>query len=259
MCDLPDTSSIIRLENVSMSYNTPLSEVEAINNISFDIKKNEFVSIVGSSGCGKSTILSIISGLLKPTAGKVYYKNKQVLSTNNDMGYMLQHDHLFPWCSVLENVCIGLKIRNLDNKLNRQRVISMLNTYGLGEFINSFPRELSGGMRQRVALVRTLALDPEVLLLDEPFSALDYQTRIKVSDDIASIIRSKRKTAILVTHDISEAISLSDRVIILSKRPATIRSIIKINLESSHDVPSRRKSVKFAKYFDQIWEEMNNE
>ncbi len=254
-----NTSDFIQLRDVSMVYNTPAKEVEALKNISFSVKKNEFVSLVGNSGCGKSTILSIISGLLRPTDGQVLFNGHAVLGTNPDMGYMLQHDHLFPWCNVMENVCIGLKIRKCDTKQNRERVYDMLEAYGLGEFAKSYPRELSGGMRQRAALVRTLALDPKVLLLDEPFSALDYQTRIKVSDDIAGIIRSKNKTAVLVTHDISEAISLSDRVIILSRRPAKIKKIINIDLGNIHDVPARRRSPLFAKYFDTIWEEMNND
>lgn len=248
---------IITLNDVSMTYNTPTSEVEAIKDISFSVNKNEFISLVGCSGCGKSTILSIISGLIKPTSGEVYYKNKLIEGTSNDMGYMLQSDHLFPWCNVMENVCLGLKIRNCDTRQGRERVMGMLSAYGLSDFAQSYPRELSGGMRQRAALVRTLALDPEVLLLDEPFSALDYQTRINVSADIASIIRSRRKTAILVTHDISEAISLSDRVIILTKRPARIKKVIAIELDKSMSVLDRRKDPSFSRYFDMIWEEMN--
>ena len=172
---LENDTPIISLQNVSMTYNTPASEVDAIKDISFSVNKNEFISLVGCSGCGKSTILSIISGLLKPSSGSVYYKNKIVDATNNDMGYMLQNDHLFPWCNVLENVCMGLKIRKCDTPENREKVTNMLKAYGLGDFTFSYPRELSGGMRQRAALVRTLALDPEILLLDEPFSALDYQ------------------------------------------------------------------------------------
>ena len=259
MSNQSNTSDLIELRDVSMVYNTPTKEVEALKNISFSVKNNEFISLVGNSGCGKSTILSIISGLLKPTGGKVYYNNKEISDTNSEVGYMLQHDHLFPWCNVMENVCIGLKIRKCDTEQNRKNVMQLLDSYGLSDFSKSYPRELSGGMRQRAALIRTLALDPEVLLLDEPFSALDYQTRINVSNDISSIIRSKNKTAILVTHDISEAISLSDRVIVLSRRPARIKKVFKIDLDDTQDVHSRRRSPLFAKYFDAIWEEMNNE
>ena len=172
---------------------------------------------------------------------------------------MLPHDHLFPWSTVYENVRLGLKIHKKDTQENRERVMRLLRDYNLAEFKDSYPRELSGGMRQRAALIRTLALDPEVLLLDEPFSALDYQTRIRVSDDISGIIRSRGKTAVLVTHDISEAISLSDRVVILSKRPATVKRIIDIDLGDNADVPAKRKSPHFSGYFDTIWEELNNE
>lgn len=254
-----EDNALIRLNNISMIYNTPVSEVNALQDISFSVKDREFVSIVGSSGCGKSTILSIIAGLLTPTGGEVYYKGKPLTGAMCEIGYMLQHDHLFPWSTVYENVRIGLKIQKKDNNENREKVLEMLRTYGLEDFKSSYPRELSGGMRQRAALIRTLALDPDVLLLDEPFSALDYQTRIKVSDDISGIIRSRGKTAILVTHDISEAISLSDRVIILSRRPGTIKKIVDIDLGSGTDVPSKRKSPFFSKYFDTIWEELNDE
>lgn len=260
-CDngTPDSTDLIKLDNVSMIYNTPAGEVSALSDISFNVGKNEFISIVGSSGCGKSTVLSIISGLLKPTGGSVLYKGRPVTGVSGEIGYMLQHDHLFPWSTVYENVRLGLKIHKKDTQENRERVMRLLRDYNLAEFKDSYPRELSGGMRQRAALIRTLALDPEVLLLDEPFSALDYQTRIRVSDDISGIIRSRGKTAVLVTHDISEAISLSDRVVILSRRPATVKRIIDIDLGDNADVPAKRKSPHFSGYFDTIWEELNNE
>ena len=236
------SDELIKLENVSMKYNTPSGEIEALKSISFSVYKNEFVSIVGSSGCGKSTVLS--NGA--PLSGAL-----------SDVGYMLQHDQLFPWSTVEENVSLGLRVRHINTPENRKKVRLMLEDYGLAAFASKYPRELSGGMRQRAALVRTLALDPGLLLLDEPFSALDYQTRIRVSDDIAGIIRRRNKTAILVTHDISEAISLSDRIIVLSSRPASVCATVDIKLDGN-SVPEKRRSPQFSEYFEIIWSHLSD-
>lgn len=196
----------VELKNISMKYQNPSSETIAINNISFSVNKGEFISIVGPSGCGKSTLLSIISGLLKPTYGEILINNHSNKEFPSSVGYMLQKDHLFEWRNILNNIFLGLEIQNKLTPENKLYAEKLLDIYGLGEFKKSFPSELSGGMRQRAALIRTLAINPDILLLDEPFSALDYQTRLYVADEIGTIIKKENKTAILVTHDLSEEI-----------------------------------------------------
>lgn len=242
---------MLKINNLSKCYHDKNSEILALDNINLNINKNEWISIVGPSGCGKTTLLSILSGLEKESNGTIQ-KDKNI-----KIGYMLQKDALFPWRTVLENCLIGLEINNILNTDNKKRVIDLLNTYGLSEFINKYPDSLSGGMRQRVALIRTLATNPDLILLDEPFSSLDYQTRLILSDDIYNIIKKENKTAILVTHDIAEAISLSDRVIVLTKRPATIKNIYDIKL-SNKSIPSvNRKSKEFYDYYDKIWSDLD--
>lgn len=250
---------LLEMENVSMYYHTPQGETAALSDISLRLEKGKFLAIVGPSGCGKSTILSLIAGLLSPSAGEIRIAGKLVEDGVSPLvGYMLQHDHLFPWCSVWDNVQLGLKIRGQVTKERQRMVADLLEQYGLGDFCHSLPRHLSGGMRQRAALIRTLAIEPELLLLDEPFSALDYQTRIQVSDDIGGIIRSQGKTAILVTHDISEAISLADEVAVLSARPGRIKCQVPIELSiPSNRVVDKRQAPEFAAYFDHIWKELN--
>jgi NitT/TauT family transport system ATP-binding protein len=234
------------VRDISLFYHSIEGETEAVKNVSFDVEDGEFMSIVGPSGCGKSTLLSIICGLLKPTSGNVYIKK------GYKTGYMLQKDHLFEWRTIFQNACLGLEIqKKLDEKSN-DKVHFLLEKYDLKHCENCHPSQLSGGMRQRAALIRTLATEPDILLLDEPFSALDYQTRLSVSEDISKIIRAEKKTAILVTHDISEAIALSDRVIVLSKRPAVIKSEFIIDIHSENP----RQSPKFREYFDMIWKEL---
>ncbi|WP_053956049.1 ABC transporter ATP-binding protein [Inediibacterium massiliense] len=198
---------IVEVKNVSMHYHTLERETHALRNLSFCVYKGEMVAIVGPSGCGKSTILSIISGLLKPSSGEVRVNAKTVNGSNKEIGYMFQKDHLFEWRNILNNVLIGLEIQNKLNEKTKARTQKLLDVYGLGDFKDHYPSQLSGGMRQRVALIRTLAIEPELLLLDEPFSALDYQTRLAVSDDIGKILKKEKKTAIMVTHDIAEAMS----------------------------------------------------
>ena len=210
------------------------------------------VSIVGPSGCGKSTILSIIAGLLKPTSGTI------TVNTNSTTGYMLQKDYLFEWRTVFDNVCLGAEIQKNLTDDKKGYANKLLDQYGLKDFKNSYPSQLSGGMKQRVALIRTLLLKPELLLLDEPFSALDYQTRLFVADEIGTIIRKEKKTAILVTHDISEAISLSDKVFVLTKRPATLKSIYEIKLTADDRTPMKsREAPEFKYYFKNIWKELD--
>ena len=243
--------TILEIKNLSHSYHNLEGETLALSHLSFSMFKGEFVSIVGPSGCGKSTLLSLISGLLKPEQGSVELHGKL-------MGYMLQKDHLLEWRSIYKNIVLGLEIRNLLTPETKQKVQDYLEQYGLADFSASKPSELSGGMRQRVALIRTLILEPDLLLLDEPFSALDYQTRLNVADDIGQIIRKEKRSAILVTHDLSEAISLGDKVIILSKRPASIKRVIPLKFDLEEDTPlHRRNAPEFKNYFNMVWKELN--
>ncbi len=246
---------IMELKNVSLIYQTPDDEVTAIEGLTFDCKEGEFLSIIGPSGCGKTSILSLIAGLIKPTSGTIKINGQDDNQINN-LGYMLQKDHLFPWRTIEKNVLLPLEIKKINTKENKEFALSLLEKYGLIDFKDKYPDQLSGGMRQRVALIRTLASKPDILLLDEPFSALDYQTRLSVCEDVYNIIKSEQKTTILVTHDISEAISMSDIIIVLSARPAHIKSIHKPMI----DLPSpiaRRETVKFANCFKEIWGELN--
>ena len=251
----------VALLEVGLRYYTRAGEVEALRGISLDIAPGEFVSIVGPSGCGKSTLLSLIAGILKPTSGSVLIDGKPVSGPSRSCGYMLQHDHLFGWRSILDNVLVGPEIQGTDMKAAREYGRQLLGRYGLGDFVDHFPHQLSGGMRQRAALARTLCTRPEVLLLDEPFSALDYQTRLAISDEIGLILREEGKTVILVTHDISEAISMTDRVIVLGRRPGHVKSEHHISFPS---VPGKRpapfaarSAAEFRDYFNVIWEELD--
>jgi NitT/TauT family transport system ATP-binding protein len=219
----------------------------------------EFLAIVGPSGCGKSTLLNVIAGLLSPEEGEILLEGERLRKTSPRIGYMLQKDHLFEWRSVYQNILLGLEIRHSVTPERLAFVENMMNTYGLSRFRDARPSQLSGGMRQRAALIRTLALSPELLLLDEPFSALDYQTRLNVSDDIGRILKKEHKAAILVTHDISEAISMADRVLILSARPAVVKGIVPIQLELTDRTPlSSRNAPNFKEYFNLIWKELND-
>ena len=220
----------------------------------------EFLAVVGPSGCGKSTLLNLICGLIRPEQGQILLDGRPVISGDCRIGYMLQKDHLFEWLTIYENVLLGLKIQKRKTKESISHVDRLLQEYGLWNFRISHPSQLSGGMRQRAALIRTLALEPALLLLDEPFSALDYQTRLSVSDDIWKILRKEGKTALLVTHDISEAISMSDRVIILSKAPACVRCEIPIFTVLTDRTPMQmRNAPEFKQYFQQIWKELNHD
>ncbi len=249
---------VLELKNVHYAYHSPEGEVPAINNISFSLKKGEFAAIVGPSGCGKTTLLSLISGLLTPEKGFIKINGKHVHESTTNVGYMLQHDELFEWRTVYHNVVLGLEVQHMLTAKTRTKAHELLDFYGLKQFENAHPSELSGGMRQRAALIRTLVLDPDILLLDEPFSALDYQTRLHVGDDIGQIIRQEGKSAVLVTHDLSEAISLADRVIVLSGRPASIQQTIPLIFDSSCNTPlARRNAPEFKTYFNLIWKELN--
>lgn len=242
---------ILKIKNLKKIYHTPKEEIEAIEDFSFDLYENEFVAIVGPSGCGKSTILSILSGIENMSSGDIKNLN------NSSIGYMLQSDNLFEWRTILENCLLGLEINGKLNEENKKYVLSLLETYGLKDFINSYPSNLSGGMRQRASLIRTLATRPDILLMDEPFSALDYQTRLAVSDDVFNIIKKEKKSVIMVTHDIAEAISMADKVIVLSKRPTKIKKIFDINLTNKSNPINNRKTKEFSYYYDLIWKEID--
>lgn len=251
--------ALLNINNIKMNYHSLKGETEAIKDISFVVNDKDFLSILGPSGCGKSTLLNIISGLLKQSNGTVTYNNEPIRNNLDKIGYMFQKDHLFDWTSVWNNVILGLKIKGLLTDENIARVETLLDNYDLTKFKNHKPTELSGGMRQRVALIRTLALNPKILFLDEPFSALDYQTRLNVCDEIHQIIKLEGKTVIMVTHDIGEAISTSNRIIVLSKRPAVIKKELKISFKNDPLTPfNRRKETEFKNYFDLLWKELDN-
>lgn len=244
-------NSILKIDNISKTYYTLEKEIKAVNNFSLDLKEGEFIALVGPSGCGKSTILSILSGLEQLDTGTI--------KTDKSIGYMLQTDALFEWLNILDNCLIGLKIKKEITAENKEYVISLLEKYGLKDFIYSYPSNLSGGMRQRVALIRTLATKPDILLMDEPFSALDYQSRLSISDDVYKIIKEEGKSIIMVTHDIAEAISMCDKVVVLSKRPCNVKKIVNIIYDEKSIPSNNRKENKFSSYYDEIWREIDYE
>ena len=249
---------ILELKNISYSYHTPEGETQALSGITFSLSPGEFTAVVGPSGCGKSTLLSLIAGLMRAESGEILLNGAPRTAISSRIGYMLQHDYLFEWRTVYRNIILGAEINGTLDDKTKKRAEELLEQYGLAQFARSKPSELSGGMRQRAALIRTLLLDPELLLLDEPFSALDYQTRLNVSDDIGQIIRKSGKTAFLVTHDLSEAVSLADRIIILSARPATVSDILPVSFSLENDTPlARRNAPEFKNYFNKIWKELN--
>lgn len=252
-------SSLLELKHVSYAYHSMDGEILALSDISFQVEDGEFIAVVGPSGCGKSTLLSLICGLLKAEKGEILFNGKPVKDSRSVIGYMLQKDYLFEWRDIYSNVLLGLEIQKKRTPENIARVERMLDTYGLSAFRHVRPSQLSGGMRQRAALIRTLALEPGLLLLDEPFSALDYQTRLAVCEDIFDIIKREQKTAILVTHDLSEAISVADRVIVLTKRPAHVRAVVPVSFELEKRTPmSARSAPEFKDYFNAIWKELND-
>ncbi|WP_148550636.1 ABC transporter ATP-binding protein [Paraclostridium bifermentans] len=245
-------TSIVDVKNLTKNFYNKDGEIQVLNDINFSLNEGEILTLLGPSGSGKSTILNILTELLKPTSGKV--------NITGNIGYMFQKDHLLEWRTIMDNILIGLEIQKKKTPEAISRIKRLLKTYGLWDFRNMYPKELSGGMRQRVALIRTLAVNPDILLLDEPFSALDYQTRILVSDDVYKIIRNEGKSAILVTHDISEAISMSDKIAVLSKRPATIKSIYTIDLKISGERTPiiSRSAENFKDYFNILWKEIDS-
>lgn len=243
-------NSILKLENINKNYHTKEGEITAIKDINLDINKGDIISLVGPSGCGKSTLLSIIANLTD-------YNGKVIKDNNLKISYMLQSDALLPYLTIHENAILGLKINNNLTEDNIKYVDDLLKFYNLYEFKNKYPNSLSGGMKQRVALIRTLATKPDLLLLDEPFSSLDNMTRLIISNDVYNIIKKEKKTTILVTHNIEEAITFSNKVIILSKRPSTIKNIINIDITNNNSIYERRKDNKYNYYFDIIWKDLD--
>ena len=247
----------LEVRNLHYSYHTLEGETQALSDISFDVKDGEFFAIVGPSGCGKSTLLSLLCGLIEPENGSILIDGCPRQDSDAVIGYMLQRDHLFEWRTIFSNISLGLEINHRLDEAAKQELTEMLDTYGLLQFKDSRPSQLSGGMRQRAALIRTMALNPDILLLDEPFSALDYQTRLEVCDDISSIIRTEKKTAILITHDLSEAISVADRILILTSRPGKVKAVMEVRFAPEFDRPlSRRNAPEFSSYFNQLWKEL---
>lgn len=240
---------ILRFTDVTLTYHTKRGETTAAEGLNFQVHEGEFVAIIGPSGCGKTTLLSLAAGLLKPSSGTI--------ESHGSFGYMLQKDELFRWRTIEKNIFLPLEIKKLNTTEHRERARNLAEKYGLKDFLQSYPPQLSGGMRQRAALIRTLATDPDILLLDEPFSALDYQTRLNVCEDVSSIIRSEGKTALLITHDISEAISLADRVLVLSKRPARVAYSHELDFGEVKNPLKRRELAQFSEWFEILWRELN--
>lgn len=246
------TKSVVEIKKLSKKYHDLSSEIEAVDKVSFSVQEKEFISIVGPSGCGKSTILSILCGLEVKSEGDFTFGKDPI-----KIGYMLQKDSLFPWLTILDNCLLGLKITHSLTEEKKQKVVHLLKTYGLGDFMEKYPSSLSGGMCQRAALIRTLAIEPDILLMDEPFSALDYQSRLALSDDVYKMIKQEGKTAIMVTHDLAEAISLSDRIIVLGKRPSRVKKIYEIEMKNKSTPIHNRQCPEFSVYYDQIWRDLD--
>ena len=243
--------ALLSVENVSVYYHTPQGETEAVRDLSFSVEPGAFVAVVGPSGCGKTTMLSLIMGLNPPSKGQVRFPLGAC-----PMGYMLQRDNLLEWRTLEKNAVLGLEVQHKLTEESRAKTVALLKKYGLGDFLSHYPSQLSGGMRQKAALIRTLALDPELLLLDEPFSALDYQTRLTLADEVFSIIRQEGKTALLVTHDIGEAVSMADRVLVFSDRPATLKREVVLDYPRGMTPLERRGTPAFQDYFAAIWKEL---
>jgi NitT/TauT family transport system ATP-binding protein len=242
-----------------LTYQADSGEVEALRDINFSVNHGELVSVIGPSGCGKTTILSLIAGLVAPTKGQILLNGKEMCGDNSGVGYMLQRDSLLDWRTIYSNTMLGLEFCGKLSDNYVKNVDSLLRNYGLWDFKDKYPRELSGGMRQRIALIRTLAIKPDILLLDEAFSALDYQTRLLVVDDVYRILRQENKSAVMVTHDIAEGISMADRVIVLSKRPGRIKQNIKLNFKTDEAPLARRSLPEFQEYFNLIWKEFDTD
>jgi NitT/TauT family transport system ATP-binding protein len=253
-----DPQSVLAAENIKMTFNPDMpDEVTAIANIGFDLKRGETLGIVGPSGCGKTTLFNIVSGLLVPTAGSITVNGKRVQDARGHVGYMLQKDLLLPWRNVLDNVIIGLQVRHTPRREAEKIARELINAYGLKGFENAYPSSLSGGMRQRVAFMRTLAFSPDVILLDEPFSALDSQTRLLLQADVLRIIRERHCSVVLVTHDVGEAITMCDRIVVITSRPGRVKSVHTIGIPAELRHPLKiRKQPRFNELYETIWDEL---
>ena len=247
----------VTFDHIQKTFQSPDGEICALSDVTFSVEDGAFVSIVGPSGCGKSTLLNILAGLEQPSSGQVLLDGEPVERAGDYVGYMPQKDQLFPWRTIWGNLMLGLEIRKRKDPADLERIRGLLQRYGLESFEKKLPAQLSGGMRQRCALIRTMATDPGLLLLDEPFSALDYQTRLAVSDDIHTIIRREGKTAILVTHDIAEAISMSDQVVVLSARPGRVKFVRPLAELEGLTPMARRDHPSFHLVFNEIWKELD--
>lgn len=244
---------ILQLNKISFIYHSKDCETKAVDEMSFDVNEGEFVGIVGPSGCGKTTILNMLAGIAKPSEGEILMHGQPLSSVGNKIALMPQRDQLFEWRTIEKNVCLGLEIQRRATSDKKENARKLLKKYGLEEFMKKHPSELSGGMRQRAALIRTLVTEPDILLLDEPFSALDFQTRLNVCNDVYSIIKQEKKTALLVSHDISESISLCDKIVVLTARPARVVEVMSIDIDKSLTPLQRRERPEFSQYFDKIW------
>ncbi|MEK8214301.1 MULTISPECIES: ABC transporter ATP-binding protein [unclassified Paenibacillus] len=248
---------VVQLEEVTHAYLGDREASLAIEDLSLSVEQGEFVSLVGPSGCGKTTLLSIIAGLLSPSRGEVFVNGHRLKGPSPEVGYMLQQDYLFPWRTILDNALLGLELTGNLNENTRQKTLELLKDMGLEGKEQAYPSQLSGGMRQRVALVRTLATDPGLLLLDEPFSALDYQIKLQLEDLVSETLRRRGTTAVLVTHDLSEAIAVSSRVILLQRNPGRIRKIFTVPEEIRNTPPLYARDLPgFAELFHGVWKEM---
>lgn len=242
----------LSVKNIKKDFISQKEVIHAIDNISFDVKDGDIIGIVGTSGCGKSTLLNIIAGLDTQTEGACEFSSK-----NPRISYMLQSDALLPWKTVLENACLGLELLKIKDEESINYTKALLEKYGLKEFMNKKSSSLSGGMKQRVALIRSLAIKPDILLLDEPFSALDYYTRITIAEDVHKIIKDLNITTIMITHDIAEALSISDKVIVLSSRPSKVKTIYEVNLPYSDSVIEKRALPKFNELYEKVWRDLD--
>lgn len=250
--------SYLTLNNVSHHYFSKKGFTKALSGVSFSMEEGEFISIIGPSGCGKSTVLSLIAGILKHSSGEILFNEQPIYQSELEIGYMLQQDYLFPWKTIMENMLIGPKVKKLNLKEAKQTALKLLDEVRLKDVADSYPDSLSGGMRQRVALVRTLMTNPNILLFDEPFSALDYQTKLRLENSVFELLKKHHKTAILVTHDIGEAISMSDRILLMGQNPGTIKKTFEVPIEIRNEIPFRvRRHHKYQGLFDKIWKELN--
>ena len=253
-----DVAVKVKIENVVKKYNTRKGEMIALNGVNLDIKENEFICVVGPSGCGKSTLLNIIAGLHEPTSGRVLVDGKPVEGPGPERGVVFQQYALFPWLTVLKNVEFGLKLKGITGEQAEAEAMKYIKMVQLEQFVNSYPKELSGGMKQRVAIARAYAVNPEVILMDEPFGALDAQTRTQLQSELLVTWEKEKKTCFFITHDVDEAIILAQKVIIMSARPGRIKEIVDINIPYPR-TQETKMSPEFLELKNYIWSQVYQE